>query len=293
MTLQDPAWLDRVYNNRALVPDHTDFLARWATESERVRATEPCTLDVPYGGGPRETLDIFQAAGDVKARPGAPVLVFVHGGYWRSLDKSGHSFIAPSFTRDGVCVVMPNYPLCPGMPEGSVGIPDIALCMVRALEWTWRHIAEYGGDPSRITVAGHSAGGHLAAMLLSCEWAAVAADLPSNLVRNALSISGVHDLRPLQHTPFLMDALRLTEADARRGSPALFAAPKARTLYAVAGGDESEAFAWQARSIQNAWGESTVPVCDILPGLHHFSVLDALVDPEHALHQHALRLLHA
>lgn len=293
MTLQDPAWLDRVYNNRALVPDHAEFLARWTTESEQVRAIEPCTLDLPYGNGPRETLDIFPATGDAKARTSAPVLVFIHGGYWRSLDKSGHSFIAPSFTREGFCVVMPNYPLCPGTPDRPVCIPDIVLCMVRALEWTWRHIAEYGGDPSRITVAGHSAGGHLAAMLLACEWGAVAAKLPTNLVRNALSISGVHDLRPIQHTPFLMDALRLTEVDAQRASPALFPAPKARTLYAVAGGDESEAFASQARLIQDAWGKATVPVCDILPGLHHFSVLDALIDPTHRLHQHASRLLGA
>ena len=291
MTLQDPASLDRVYNNRALVPDHAEFLARWATESERVRTTEPCTLNVPYGNGPRETLDIFPAAGVGNTQSGAPVLVFIHGGYWRSLDKGGHSFIAPSFTREGVCVVMPNYPLCPGTPERPVAIPDIALCVAHALEWTWRHVAEYGGDPSRITVAGHSAGGHLAAMSLACEWTAVAADLPSNLVRNALSISGVHDLRPLQHTPFLMDALRLTAADARRASPALLPAPRARMLYAVAGADESEAFASQARLIQDAWGEATVPVCDILPGLHHFSVLDALVDPRHALHQYALRLL--
>ncbi|MDB5826767.1 MAG: esterase, partial [Variovorax sp.] len=226
-------------------------------------------------------------------KAGAPVLVFIHGGYWRSLDKSRHSFIAPGFTRKGVCVVMPNYPLCPGTPERPIGIPDIALRMVHALEWTWRHVAEHGGDPSRITVAGHSAGGHLAAMLLACEWAAVAADLPSNLVRNALSISGVHDLRPLQHTPFLIDSLRLTEADAQRASPALWPAPPRRTLYAVAGGNESEAFIRQAELIQDAWGKATVPVCDILPGLHHFSVVDALADPEHALHRHAMSLLRA
>ena len=114
MTLQDPAWLDRVYNNRALVPDHADFLTRFASESSRVRSTEVCTLDVPYGRGAREMLDIFPATSIGKARTGAPVLVFIHGGYWRSLDKSDHAFIAPSFTREGVCVVMPNYPLCPG-----------------------------------------------------------------------------------------------------------------------------------------------------------------------------------
>lgn len=286
MSRLDPAWLDVQYNNRARIPEHAQIFERWGRASAHARENAACRIDVPYGEGPNETLDVFPAA-----QPDAPVLVFIHGGYWRSLDKGGHSFIAPSFTREGVCVVMPNYPLCPGTPERPVAIPDIALCVLHALEWTWRHVAQYGGDPSRITVAGHSAGGHLAAMSLACEWSAVAADLPSNLVRNALSISGVHDLRPLQHTPFLMDALRLTAADARRASPALLPAPKARTLYAVAGADESEAFASQARLIQDAWGDATVPVCDILPGLHHFSVLDALADPRHALHQYALRLL--
>lgn len=288
MVSYDPAWLDRMYNNRARVPGHPAYFARWAAESAAARAALQCQADLRYGDEPGEVLDVFAAP-----VPDAPVLVFIHGGYWRSLDKSEHSFIARGFNDRGVCVVMPNYALCPGTSERPVGIADIALQMVHALDWTWRHVAAHGGDPSRITVAGHSAGGHLAAMLLGCDWKAVAPDLPGQLVRSALSISGVHDLRPLQHAPFIAEALRLDDAQARRLSPALWPAPAHGTLYAAAGGAESEEFIRQNALIRDAWGRRTVPVCEVLPGLDHFAIVDALADPAHRLHHLAVQLLEA
>jgi arylformamidase len=293
MTSHDTAaWHDRMYNNRALVPEHPAFLENWARRSIDAReATDDALLDVRYGEEhEREVLDVFPAAQHSDGR-GAPVLVFVHGGYWRSLDKRDHSFIAPAFTREGVCVVMPNYPLCPGNDAAPVTIPAIAASVVRALAWTWRHIAAHGGDPSRVTVAGHSAGGHLATMLLACDWKAVAPDLPADLVRNALSISGLYDLRPLRHVPFLGDTLRLTDRDATRASPALWPAPERGELHAVVGGDESEEFVRQNALIREYWGARCVPVCEAMPGLHHFSVVDALADSSHALHGRAMALL--
>ncbi len=277
----DPQWLDRMYNNRALVPDHAEHFSRWTARSLLARAQGPCRLDLPYGSSAAETLDLFPTV-----RPGAPVLVFIHGGYWRSLDKADHSFVAAAFARQGACVVVPNYALCP-----AVTIPQIALQTVQALAWTWRNIARFSGDPNRITVAGHSAGGHLAALMLACKWTAVGPDLPSALVKNALSISGLHDLAPFVHTPFLKDSLRLTPADARRASPARLPAPRQGQLYAVAGGDESAEFLRQNGLIQQAWGPHVVPVCEVLPGLNHFSVLEALAEPGHRLHQLAMRLL--
>jgi len=288
MASYDPAWLDRMYNNRALVPEHPAYFERWAAESAATRAAQPCHVDLRYGDGVGGTLDVFPAP-----VPDAPVLVFIHGGYWRSLDKSQHSFIARAFNDRGVCVVVPNYALCPGTPEQPVGIGHIALQMVQALAWTWRHVAAHGGDPSRITVSGHSAGGHLAAMLLACDWQAVAPDLPAQLVRNALSVSGVHDLRPLQLAPFIADTLGLDAAEARRLSPALWPAPARGRLWAVAGGDESEEFKRQNALIRDAWGPRTVPVCELMPGRNHFSIVDALAEPSHRLHQLAAQLLEA
>ena len=184
----DPAWLDSQYNNRLRVPDFAQIVARWTESSARVRETLRAHLDVAYGDAPSDQLDIFPAA-----QSGAPVLVFVHGGYWRSLDKSDHSFIAPSFVDAGVNVVVPNYALCP-----AVTIDEIALQTARAVAWTWRHIAAFGGDPARISVVGHSAGGHLAAMMLSCRWKVLGDDLPAQLLSTAMGISGLYDLEPDQ-----------------------------------------------------------------------------------------------
>ncbi len=279
--LQDGAWLDRMYNNRERVPEHPEHFRRWTADSADAMRSLPRELDLRYGGGPNEHLDIFPAA-----QADAPVLFFIHGGWWRSLDKRDHAFVAPAFTREGVCVVVPNYALCP-----AVTIPQITMQMVRALAWTWRNIAKRGGDPSRITVAGHSAGGHLAAMLMSCVWPAFDAGLPEQLVHNALSISGLFDLEPIMHTPFLQASLQLTREQVRQASPALLPPPAQGTLYTVAGGDESEEFLRQNRLIRDAWGPARVPVCEEMPGLNHFSVLESLIDPAQPLNDLAMRLL--
>ncbi len=276
-----PAWLDRMYNNRALVPEHATHFARWAEASDDARAAHPCQTDIAYGPGPMETLDVFPSS-----QPGAPVVVFIHGGYWRSLDKSDHSFIAPAFKNLGGCVFIPNYALCP-----AVTIPQITLQMVQALAWIYRNAKKYGGDPSRIYVVGHSAGGHLAAMLLDCLWPQVGKDLPADLVKGALSISGLYDLEPLMHTPFLKDSLRLTPEQVRLASPALLPAPRKGVLYTVAGADESAEFIRHNKLIQQAWGKKVVPVCETLPGKNHFSVLEDLTAPWEHLHQLAIRLV--
>ena len=284
----DPAWLDREYNNRALVPEHVDIFARWARDSAVARQAPGALIDVPYGSGAGEMIDIFPAEGGGAAP--APVLFFIHGGWWRSLDKADHSFVAPPFTRRGACVVMPNYALCP-----AVTIPHITLQMVQALAWTFRHIAAHGGDPRRITVIGHSAGGHLASMLMNCSWQLVGADLPADLPRNGMTISGVHDLQPVMHTPFVQTSLGITPQQVAMASPARLPAPRLRNrrgqIEAFAGGIESSEFRRQTRILQQAWGHKVVPVCEELPGLNHFTVVDALADPAHRLHARALALL--
>jgi arylformamidase len=283
MSTYDSASMDRMYNNRALVPEHGEHFRRWAADSADVVRTQERELDLRYGGGPNEHLDIFMAP-----RADAPVLFFIHGGYWRSLDKRDHSFVAPAFTSKGVCVVVPNYALAP-----AVTIPEIVMQMVQALAWTYRNVARYGGDPNRIMVAGHSAGGHLAAMMLSCLWPVHGRDLPADLVKNALSISGLHDLEPIMHAPFLQSTLKLTKQQVRQASPALLPPPARGELYAVAGGDESAEFLRQIELIRDAWGKARVPVCEALPGLNHFTALEALPQAGHRLNQLAMKLLGA
>ena len=287
----DPAWLDAQYNNRQRVPDHPQVIARWAAASLHVRTQARAEIGVPYGSSDSEKLDVFLpdaqpgTAGDPGAAA-APVLVFIHGGYWRTFDKADFSFIAPAFTAQGALVVVPNYGLCP-----AVTIEQITLQMARALAWVWQHAARYGGDATRIALVGHSAGGHLATMLLSCRWPEVDPQLPARLVTGALSISGLYDLEPLRHVPMLQDDLRLTPTAVARLSPAFFPRPKGARLMATVGLDESDEFLRQNMLIRDVWGPTAVPVCETLPGCNHFTVLNHLVDPAARLHGLALRLL--
>ena len=276
----DPAELDRAYNNRALVPAFAEHFSRWQHDSLIARQQLRGYLDVAYGRGPNESLDLFVPNEPVQ---GAPVLVFVHGGYWRSLDKADHSFVAPPFVAQGACVVVINYALCP-----AVTVPDIALQTAHALVWVARNIAAFGGDPARISVVGHSAGGHLAAMMLACDWSVFGADLSPNLVRQSVSISGLSDLAAIQQTPFLQSSLQLTDTQVQQASPAHWPAPRVvggrGQLMALVGGDESSEFLRQNALIQHAWGPEVVPVCESLPGLNHFSALKAMTQTGHRLH---------
>ena len=276
----DPAWLDAEYNMRALHPEHVQIGARWQTASALVQRLESWRGDVRYGPGENETLDIYPTPA-----ANAPVLVFIHGGYWRSSDKSLHAFLAPSFTAEGALVVVPNYALCP-----AVGIEHIALQLTRALAWVHRHAALYGGDPSRIVVAGHSAGGHLAAMMLGCRWKDVDPSLPANLVSGALAISGLYDLEPLRHAPFIRDDIRLAPASVRRLSPAFFPRPR-KPLVTAVGGDETAEFKRQSALIRDQWGPTSVPASETIPSANHFTILHNLADPNGRLHRHALGLL--
>jgi arylformamidase len=288
--LDDPAWLDRQYDNRARVPEHTRILANWAEASALVRERRPAArLDLRYGQGLDETLDLFPPTSGAPG-PGAPVMVFIHGGYWRSLDKRDFSFVAPAFNAAGALVLVPNYALAP-----AVSIEHIVLQMALVVAWAHDHAAEHGGDPGRIVLVGHSAGAHLAAMLLTCRWKELDATLPAQPVAGALAISGLYDLEPLRHAPVVKDDLRLTPASVARLSPAFFPRPKggatAPKLYAVVGLDESEEFLRHNTLIRDVWGPTAVPVCETIPGCNHFNVLTPLADPASRLHGLALRLL--
>ena len=280
MRRQTPAWYDAQYNNRARIPEHPAILAHWFEASARARERHADMVEVAYDSAPRERLDVFAARS-----PASPVFVYLHGGYWRALDKRDQSFLAPPFVDAGAMVVLPDYTLCP-----AVTVEHIALQMVRALAWVHRHAADHGGDPQRIVVAGHSAGGHLATLLLTCDWKAVASDLPSKLVKAALSISGIYELEPLRHAPFLAADLGLTAAAARRLSPALMPAPGGE-LVTVVGGDESEEFLRQAAAIARAWGPGQVVASEIVAGRNHMNVLHELADPRSRTHRLALKLL--
>ena len=278
--MADPVFLSREYNNRALFPDHARHFARWADTSARARSSMACYLDRAYGASPGETLDIFPSRkGDGSA------LMFIHGGYWRSLDKRDFSFLAPAWVDAGVSLVVVNYDLCP-----KVSIERIVQQMLAASVWLYRHAEQYGMDEDRIYVSGHSAGGHLAAMLLAALWPVMDRSLPRNLVKGALALSGVYDLRPLVQVDWLQGDLRLDEASALKVSPA-YLPPATRAPLALAvGGLESSEFKRQNALLAQRW--KSVLARDVpMPGKDHFTVVDGLADPSSPLFAATRRLM--
>lgn len=280
MDRHDPSWLDAQYDNDTRFPSHSLVFERWTDASQLACSGGSRRLDIAYGPGLNEALDVFPTP-----RDGAPVLVFIHGGCWRSRDKQQFSFVAPCFVDAGAVVVVPNYAFCP-----IATVEDIVMQMVRAVIWTYRNIALYGGDPDRIVVAGHAAGGHLATMMLSCLWEAAEPDLPARIVKSALSISGVYDLEPFMTAPFVKNDLRLTPSAVAKLSPVGFPAPEGQ-LVCVVGQEETQEHKRQNGLLRKAWGRKVVPVCEQIAEVDHFSIMHELVDRDARLHQITLDLL--
>ena len=280
MNAPDKSFLSREYNNRDLVPDHAQYFARWAEGSVRARSTMICYLDRRYGDMPGETIDIFPARkGD------GTCLMFIHGGYWRGLDKKDFSYLAPAWVDAGVSLAVVNYDLCP-----NVTMEEIVRQMLRASRWLWLHAEDYGMDQDRLYVGGHSAGGHLTAMMMCALWPVFDARLPKDLWKGGLAVSGLYDLRPLMHVDFLQPDLRLDEASALRLSPALMSPATRAPVTTCVGGDESSEFHRQNALIRERWRAAFAG--DIaMPGRHHFSVCDALAEQSSALFQGARRLM--
>ncbi|UCG96711.1 MAG: alpha/beta hydrolase [Burkholderiales bacterium] len=270
---------EREYNARASIPEHPQIFARWAEQSAAVRRLRACVIDLNYGETAAEKLDLFPAS-----RDGAPLLVFIHGGYWRSLDKSDFAWVAPPFTNHGVSVALLNYGLAPKTP-----MEEIVRQMLRAHAWLYRNGDRLGFDPSRIYVSGHSAGGHLTAMMMAALWPAYAPDLPADLVKGGLAVSGIYDLEPLLHAPFIQADLKLTARRARALSPLHMPAATDRPLYTSVGALESGEFRRQTALIGKAWRRNLAREI-AMPGLHHLNVIDELANVASPLFDAALEM---
>lgn len=276
----NPEALDRAYNVRAAIPDHPAIFARWREESLRAIDDLRSEQDYYYGPSAAETLDFFPAH-----RNRAPLLVFVHGGYWRSLDKSDFSFVAPAFVAAGISVAVVNYGLAP-----KTDLAEMVRQMLRAGTWLHRHSADLGIDPERIHVAGHSAGAHLAAMMATADWPAWSPGLPVRLVKSVVGISGLFDIVPVARAPFLRDDLGLDDESAARVSPANYRPPAAIPVLAAVGELESEEFHRQSRGLAAAWDNCPVRLMN-LPGRHHLAAVEALADPGHELFHATVKLV--
>lgn len=255
----DRPTLDAAYNNSAAVADSDRYIAEWLRRSEALRARLPDRLNLVFGDGPRAQLDFFASE-----RPGAPTLLFFHGGYWQRNTKEGFSFVAEGPLAHGFHVAVAGYTLAP-----DVAMDDIVGQARTALHWLHRHLATLGGDPARLYISGWSAGGHLAAMLMD-----------ETRVAGGLTISGIFDLEPIRFS-YLNDKLGLDAEQARRNSPLLNLPARAAKLILAYGANELPELKRQSRDFRAAWSAHTLPVDMIeVAGCHHYAILEQLARPD-------------
>ena len=280
ITRHPASFYEQQYNARASIPDHPQLFQRWADASAVVRQTFPCTLDLRYGAAVAEGLDFFPCG-----QANAPLLVFIHGGWWRSLDKSDFSFIAPAFMQAGIDVAITNYTLAP-----AATIEQITLQQIHAVAWLYHHAADYGFDRTRIVLAGHSAGAHLAAMLMATLWPQVGPKLPVDLIKGGILLSGLYDLAPVMHADFVNGDLGLTPARSRALSPSRMPQSHRTPFFTAVGGRESDEFKRQNALIGQHWKKAHAGDI-LLPEDHHLSICEAFASPTNALCTTAIALL--
>ena len=255
--------LDDAYANGAYIPGATEFPARWAAQAAAFRDAHRQTRILPYGPSARQVMDLFLPDATPKG-----TVIFVHGGYWRSFDKSTWSHLAAGPLTRGWAVAIPSYDLCP-----DARIPDITQQIARAID----EVSKMVRGPLRL--AGHSAGGHLVARMIDDRvphgW--------SNKVEAVMPISPLGDLRPLLQTT-MNDDLQLNEITAIAESPILQTPPVVPVTIWV-GADERPAFIAQAQSLGQTWKCD----CVIEPDKHHFDVIDGLADPDSPMMQRLMQ----
>jgi arylformamidase len=277
----DQAELERQLNARATVPDIMPILARYASESARMRAHLPCRLSVPYGGCEPERLDIFPAA----TKGPSPIFVFLHGGYWRLLDSADSCFMAECLTRAGACVVAVNYALAP-----HVTLSEIVRQCRAAAAWVHKHAPEFGGDPARIHVSGSSAGGHLAAMMLAPGWESDFG-VPNDLVAGATLLSGLYDLEPVR-LGHPNDWLKLGATDVATLSPLSHLPERAVPIVVSYAPNETDEFKRQSEVYMAA---AMARGCDVrfvpMPGTNHYDIVFGLAERESPLVQAVIEMM--
>jgi arylformamidase len=263
-------WFEYQYNPRLTVKDAASILPEWRKRALVTREMYPPMGDIKYGPHPRENLDLFRAP-NAKAS-----VIYIHGGYWRMLSKLETSWVAGQFVEQGISVALVNYPLCPDVP-----LALIRNAVQRAFAHMWHHVLT-PDERQTIIVTGHSAGGHLAALLIATDWTAF--NLPANPIAGVVSLSGVYDVVPLVNTSMNAE-LRLTQETAAPMN-LLVAKPvcKASLLLAV-GANEPRAFHDQSESLAQSW-VTLKPEVLSLPATNHYTIVDHLASADGVLHKH-------
>ncbi len=264
--------LDAQYNLNAMLPEEAArYEAFCWRESDSVRAALDHRLDVPFGPTLAEHIDVYPTEDN------APVLVYVHGGFWCLRTSKEFGFVARGPVSRGVATVVTNYDLCP-----RVTIDEIVRQTRAAVAWAYKNAASFGGDQDRIHVAGHSAGGHLVAMLLATDWEREYG-LPADVIKGATAISGLYDLAPFPYT-FLQPKLQLGYDQIFRNSPIRHIPDASAPLLVAYGDNETDEFKRQSEEYLDAWRARGLQGGRlILQGKNHYEVIDGFPDAESPL----------
>jgi arylformamidase len=276
----DQASLDLQYDVGAHYAGMEEFRATHAAARDAAnraaRAQDFARLDQPYGTHAREKIDLFLAD-----RPNAPLLIYIHGGYWKARDRSDFSFLGPAFADRGVSLAAVGYPLCP-----EVRLRSIVESCRQAVAFLAGNAARYGIDPARIHISGHSAGGHLSAMMMATDWTRFGQ--PDDLLKTGIAISGVYDLEPVAMTKVNTD-INIDAGEIADLSPIRLSPRHTGKLIVTAGSKETAEFIRQTSDFAHEWGRGgkrTVAIAS--PGFYHFDVVDTLGRPGSALHEMVL-----
>ena len=262
--------LERGYNVSLSRHDFQALLKEWIRRSEEFRISADSRLDCAYDHGPRDRIDLFRCGNS-----NAPLLVFIHGGYWQRGDKNWFSFIADAFVKSGVDLALIGYQLCPHTSMSSI-VSQIRKAMV----WLWRNARSLGISAERINLCGHSAGGQLTAMMLATDWNRVAADVPVFLVKTGIPISGLYQLEPLRHTT-INDALGMDASCAHENSPQFLQPSTEAPILVALGGAETSQFHSQMDNFVEQWRSfGTTIETFIEPGVDHYDVINRLAESD-------------
>jgi len=270
----DQKALDAAYDNRGRFPDTDDCKKAQSDASDAAKAAYECKLDVRFGDGKTDLLDIYFGQGTGPR----PIHAFFHGGYWKSNTKNDFGFVAKPFVPFGVTTVVVEYPLIPTVRMDGL----IDRCRA-SLAWVWRNAESFGGDRGKITVSGHSAGGHITQMMMQTDFASYGEGLPADLVKAGCSISGVSDLEPVRLS-FQNEGLHFTADEAREYSTLFMDPVHKGPLLAVVGGMEGDEFIRQTTALAEAWKAKGMDVeCWVMDGKHHFTTINEYLDPDSRL----------
>jgi len=273
--------LEANYNIASARGGLDQVMQRWSASSAAFREQADASLDCAYGPGERERIDIFRCGASA-----APLYVYLHGGYWQRGDKSLYSFIAAPFLDAAVDVAIIGYPLCP-----QVSMTDLVGKVRQAIGWLYHNADQLGVNRDRINLSGHSAGGHLTAMAVCCDWPDFDEKLPRELLKTAIPFSGLYQLAPLLQTS-ISDALHLTPAEVNRLSPASLQPETQVPLLTIIGGAETAEFFRQTDLLIEKWSGSLAQIeRHVEPEVDHFDLIDRLASPDSQIFQRIINWL--